>query len=115
MPANLGYWAIRGLASPIRYLLEYVGAEYEETRYESGDKWFPVKFDLGLDFPNLPWFEDGDVKINQSGAIPVTWQKNTTCMARTSRRGPRWKCWHLNAWTSTWLMPRLSTTLTLKS
>ena len=57
------------LASSIRYLLEYVGAEYEETRYQSADKWFSVKFEMGLDFPNLPWLEDGDVKLTQSGAI----------------------------------------------
>jgi len=69
MPVVLGYWAIRGLASPIRYLLEHVGADYEETKYESGEKWFSVKFDLGFDFPNLPWMTDGDVKLTQSGAI----------------------------------------------
>jgi len=68
MPLELGYWAIRGLASPIRYLLEYVGEEYEETRYVDA-KWFSVKFEMGLDFPNLPWLKDGDVKLTQSGAI----------------------------------------------
>merc|ERR1712142_693176 len=67
MPVELGYWAIRGLANPIRYLLEYADDEYEETKY--GAEWFSVKFEMGLDFPNLPWLKDGDVKITQSGAI----------------------------------------------
>lgn len=29
----LGYWNIRGLASQIRYLFAYVGAEFEDKRY----------------------------------------------------------------------------------
>jgi len=29
----LGYWNVRGLAQPIRLLLEYTGLEFEETRY----------------------------------------------------------------------------------
>jgi len=69
MPVKLGYWAIRGLASPIRYLLEYAEADYEETRYTAYADWTKVKFEMGYDFPNLPWLEDGDVKISQSGAI----------------------------------------------
>jgi glutathione S-transferase len=31
----LGYWAIRGIAQPIRDLLEYLGLEYEDRRYKS--------------------------------------------------------------------------------
>jgi len=40
---------------PARYLLAYLGIDYEEKRYESSDDeaWFPVKFTLGLDFPNV--------------------------------------------------------------
>ena len=57
------------MCSPIRYLLEYAGEDYEETRYKARDDWFGVKFEMGLDFPNVPWMEDGDVKISQSGAV----------------------------------------------
>ena len=32
----LGYWNIRGLAHPIRYLLEYAEHPYEEVLYEQG-------------------------------------------------------------------------------
>ncbi|CAH8287011.1 unnamed protein product [Heterobilharzia americana] len=71
MPAKLVYWKLRGLGQPIRLLLEYLGDEYEENSYgEDGwEKWQEDKFNLGLEFPNLPYFIDGDVKITQSLAI----------------------------------------------
>ncbi|XP_027238183.1 glutathione S-transferase Mu 3 [Penaeus vannamei] len=76
MAPVLAYWSIRGLAQPIRLLLEYTGTEYEEKIYDCGpapdyDKscWFDVKFTLGLDFPNLPYYLDGNLKITQSSAI----------------------------------------------
>ncbi|KAK7079268.1 Glutathione S-transferase Mu 3 [Halocaridina rubra] len=76
MAPVLAYWNIRGLAQPIRLLLEYTGTEFEDKYFECGpaptyDKscWFDIKFDLGLDFPNLPYYVDGDVKITQSNAI----------------------------------------------
>lgn len=76
MAPTLGYWKIRGLAQAIRYLLEYAGAEYEEKRYECGppptfDKshWLDEKFNLGLDFPNIPYYIDGNVKLTQANAI----------------------------------------------
>jgi len=43
--------------------------DYEEVRYKARDEWFGIKFEMGLDFPNVPWMEDGDLKISQSGAI----------------------------------------------
>jgi glutathione S-transferase len=78
---TLGYWDIRGLAEPIRYLLKYAGIEFNDKRYEFGEgtsfkdreslikNWAPQKFTLGLDFPNLPYYIDGDVKLSQSLAI----------------------------------------------
>lgn len=73
---HLGYWNIRGLAQPIRYLLEYAGAQYTEKRYELGpapelsrDAWLQEKQKLGLDFPNLPYLCDGDLRLTQSNAI----------------------------------------------
>jgi len=75
-PVVLAYWDIRGLAQPIRYLLEYTGTEWEDKLYACGpapdfDKkcWFGVKESLGLDFPNLPYLIDGDVKLSQTQAI----------------------------------------------
>lgn len=76
MAPTLAYWNIRGLAQPIRLLLEYTGTEFEDKMYECGpapkfDKscWFDIKSSLGLDFPNLPYYVDGEVKITQSNAI----------------------------------------------
>lgn len=34
----LGYWGIHGLASPIRFLLEVAGADYEEELYGIEDR-----------------------------------------------------------------------------
>lgn len=75
-PITLAYWDIRGLAQPIRMLLEHTGTEYKEKQYKCGpapdfDKscWFEIKETLGFDFPNLPYMIDGDIKITQSNAI----------------------------------------------
>ncbi|KAM8830351.1 glutathione S-transferase Mu 4-like [Synchiropus picturatus] len=76
MPVTLAYWDIRGLAQPIRLLLAYAGVEFEDKYYVCGDGptfdkscWIKEKEQLGLDFPNLPYLIDGDVKITQSNAI----------------------------------------------
>ncbi|KAM4807235.1 glutathione S-transferase Mu 2-like [Urocitellus parryii] len=76
MPMKLGYWDVRGLANPIRLLLEYTDSSYEEKRYTMGDapnydrsQWLDEKFKLGLDFPNLPYLIDGPHRITQSNAI----------------------------------------------
>ncbi|XP_077575817.1 glutathione S-transferase Mu 3-like [Stigmatopora nigra] len=73
---KLAYWDIRGLAQPIRLLLEYTGTEYEDKFYSCGEApdydkscWFNEKQKLGMDFPNLPYLEDGNRKIVQSNAI----------------------------------------------
>lgn len=73
---KLGYWNIRGFAAPIRYLLAYKEVEFEDKLYDFGpppdfdrSEWLEEKFDLELDFPNLPYLIDGDVKMSQSTAI----------------------------------------------
>ena len=73
---TLGYWAIRGLASQIRYQMVYLGVDYNEDIYEQGDapefsraQWFDVKNSLGLAFPNLPYMLDGDMKVTETLAI----------------------------------------------
>nr|M1RIR6.1 RecName: Full=Glutathione S-transferase; AltName: Full=GST class-mu; AltName: Allergen=Tyr p 8 [Tyrophagus putrescentiae]AAX34055.1 Sui m 8 allergen [Suidasia medanensis]AGG10560.1 Tyr p 8 allergen [Tyrophagus putrescentiae] len=70
----LGYWDIRGLAQPIRLLLAYLDVDYEDKRYQLGanfdrSAWLTEKFNLGLDFPNLPYYIDGNVKLSQTLAI----------------------------------------------
>ncbi|CAN7938585.1 unnamed protein product [Ixodes hexagonus] len=76
MAPVLAYWDIRGLAQYLRYLLEYAKVEYEDKRYSFGaepnwtrEAWLVDRPKLGLDFPNLPYYVDGDVKLTQSLAI----------------------------------------------
>lgn len=78
---KLGYWNIRGLAQPVRYLLQYTGSSWEDVLFVQGgptdpipyDKscWFTVKPSLGLDFPNLPFMvdESNGIRLTQSQAI----------------------------------------------
>jgi len=76
MAPTLGYWAIRGMAEPLRYLLHYTGTAFEDKQYTCGegpafckDTWLNEKNNLGLEFPNLPYYIDGDLKITESAAI----------------------------------------------
>jgi len=76
MAPILGYWNVRGLAEPIRYLLAYTETKCEYCDYVTGDApeydkscWLSVKETIGLPFPNLPYYIDGDVKLTQTMAI----------------------------------------------
>ncbi|CAN8026341.1 unnamed protein product [Ixodes persulcatus] len=64
------------LAQPIRLLLAHMDVKVEDKRYSCGpppdfdrSAWLKDKPNLGLEFPNLPYYLDGDVKITQSMAI----------------------------------------------
>ena len=79
-PIKLGYWAIRGQAQPIRYLLEYTEHPYQEVMYEQGDApnfsvecWTSVRNTLGLDFPTIPYLIDNgtDSKLTDPYAIMI--------------------------------------------
>ncbi len=72
----LGYWNIRGLAHPIRFLLEYFSVNYREEIYQEGEPptysrecWYSVCSNLGMILWNLPYMFDGDLKISESIAI----------------------------------------------
>ncbi|CAH8506980.1 unnamed protein product [Dicrocoelium dendriticum] len=76
MSPSVGYWKIRGLAQSIRLLLEYIGEEFDDIQYECGPApeysrkdWEDVKPNMGLDFPNLPYYKDDDVNLTQTAAI----------------------------------------------
>uniref|UniRef100_A0A8C9UPY3 glutathione transferase n=2 Tax=Marmotini TaxID=337730 RepID=A0A8C9UPY3_SPEDA len=93
MPMTLGYWDIRGLAHPIRLLLEYTDSSYEEKRYTMGDapdydrsQWLSEKFKLSLDFPNV---------------------------GRQKRRRLVWTFWRTRLWTLACSLPWSATALTL--
>jgi glutathione S-transferase len=71
-----GYWSIRGLGQPIRYLLKFANVDYTEKTYNFGPapdfsrhEWLNDKFNLGLAFPNLPYVINGDVKLTQASRI----------------------------------------------
>lgn len=77
-PVTIAYWSIRGLAQPIRLLLEYTKIPYKDLKYDQGgppdfDKscWFDAKATVLGDypFPNLPYLIDGDLVVTQSNAI----------------------------------------------
>lgn len=76
MSIELGYWNIRGLAEPIRMLLTHLEVPFQDTQYPSvlaadfqQSEWASVKETLGLDFPNLPYLFDGEVKLSENRAI----------------------------------------------
>jgi len=66
----LGYWNIRGRAGAIRNLLHYCEVPYEEKLYKTKEEWFEHgKPYVDLDFPNLPYIIDGNVKIAETVAL----------------------------------------------
>lgn len=71
---ELGYWALRALGEPARLILRQSGAEWKDAAIPLNDEgkalWFgDKKTNMGLDFPNLPYLIDGDVKVTQSVAV----------------------------------------------
>ena len=56
--------------------MTYLGVDFDEHQYEQGDApdydrsaWLSVKETLGLTFPNLPYFIDGETKLTETNAI----------------------------------------------
>jgi len=76
MSPVFGYWTLKGLGQVPRFMLEHVGAPYQDDRWETSEseapngwKAYKEKNTHGLAFPNLPYYVDGDVKLTQSMAI----------------------------------------------
>ena len=72
----LGYWDLRGKGERIRLMLEYLGIEYINRLFKIGplpdcdqSDWLDVKETLKLDFPNLPFLIDGELRMTESWAI----------------------------------------------
>lgn len=67
------------MSSPSSSLQKYLNVDFEDVHYEQGDApefsrdaWLKVKSSAladEMDFPNLPYYIDGDVKLTQSQAI----------------------------------------------
>eukprot|EP00092_Neocalanus_flemingeri_P035433 GFUD01038554.1.p1 GENE.GFUD01038554.1~~GFUD01038554.1.p1 ORF type:complete len:232 (+),score=76.80 GFUD01038554.1:82-777(+) len=86
----LGYWDIRGLAAPIRLLLEYTGADYENrVMIMAKPEWLEYKQTLGFDFPNLPYYQEGDLKLTQSSAILRHLARRSNLLGKTEQEGAR--------------------------
>ena len=82
---TLGYWGIRGLGQPIRFLLACAEVPFSEIRVgvlqdgtlldenKEGDDWTQIKAELEMPFPNLPFLIDEGqqpvIRISQSNAI----------------------------------------------
>jgi glutathione S-transferase len=82
---TLGYWGIRGLAQPIRFLLVTEGVSFSEVRLgvaedgsqlnetDEDEDWAKVRSTLDMPFPNLPYLIDVSqnppIHLSQSNAI----------------------------------------------
>ena len=63
---TLGYWGIIGRGDQCRILLQHLGVDFEDKYFGPGDspsvadsQWPGCKANLGMVFPNLPYFDDG--------------------------------------------------------
>lgn len=68
----IGYWNARGLIEPIKFILEYLKLPYRvdipkcgPAPYYNKVEWYQIKYEYlkGFDFPNLPYFDDGERKL----------------------------------------------------
>lgn len=66
---TVAYWGIRGRADGIRTLLRHLGVDFEDKMYTSPEEWGADKASLPMQFPNLPYYKDGD--IFHSETIPI--------------------------------------------
>ncbi|CAG9328451.1 unnamed protein product [Blepharisma stoltei] len=67
-----GYWSVRSLGESIRMMLYHLEVDFEDKQYLIGDDWIAKdKYQLGFEFPNLPYFIDDDIKLTESYAIFV--------------------------------------------
>ena len=73
---TLGYWDARGKGAQIHYLLNYLGIEYNQKIYKRGpmpelskSAWLSHKDELQMEFANLPYLLDGDLKLSESKSI----------------------------------------------
>ena len=69
-----GYYNVQGRGDPCRLLLSNIGVKFEDKMYTFGDKtspdsWEKSKGKLGMLFPNLPYWKDGDIIHSETNSI----------------------------------------------
>ena len=89
---TLGYWGIRGLGQPIRFLLVSADVPFSEVRLgvlqdgtilhenKESEDWSSVRSKLDMPFPNLPYL------IDTSGASPVSLSQSNAILRYLARR-----------------------------
>ena len=89
---TLGYWGIRGLAQPIRFLLTCAEVPFSELRLgvfqngtlmkkeEEEKDWKQVRSTLNMPFPNLPYL------IDNSASTPIELTQSNTILRYLARR-----------------------------
>eukprot|EP01119_Soliformovum_irregulare_P015734 TRINITY_DN4470_c0_g1_i1.p1 TRINITY_DN4470_c0_g1~~TRINITY_DN4470_c0_g1_i1.p1 ORF type:complete len:118 (+),score=13.23 TRINITY_DN4470_c0_g1_i1:127-480(+) len=66
-PGKLRYWGCRGRVDPIRVLMESTDFPYEYIQNPFSPQWKEDK--KNFTFGTLPYFENDEVKLNQSMSI----------------------------------------------
>nr|AFY08505.1 glutathione S-transferase mu4 [Panonychus citri] len=76
MTPIIGYWTYRANVEPILLTMRQINQPYQLKTYKQGDgsdylgdEWPIDKKGLGLIYPNVPYYIEGDVKITQTLAI----------------------------------------------
>lgn len=66
----LGYWSIRGLAQPLRFLLNYLGIGFKEKSYTEEAEWYEKdKPAFNSKLANLPYLTVGGQTLFESEAL----------------------------------------------
>jgi glutathione S-transferase len=77
---TLIYWNVRGIAEPVKMMLEYLHLPYKEVKLELDEQmtteavleqWTSLKDRLGVEFATLPCLHDGGSKITLSCSIAI--------------------------------------------
>lgn len=72
MPLELNYWDMRGIAQPIRHLLEYLGVNYTEKIAECPIKYYTKdvqEIKKKCVSANLPYINDNNFYVTEISAI----------------------------------------------
>jgi len=68
---QLGYWKVKGILEPVRYLLHLLQVDYHEYHPVNYKEYLDITTEARFDFPNMPYLIDGSFKLTESSAIPL--------------------------------------------